>query len=319
MKQCADILSAMFWESPGEISETRLENTYLGRRGRRDKEGILDVKLLFNNDCRVNIELQIKNIPAWDKRSLFYLSRMYVEGMHAGEDYALLKKCIVICVLGFSWDAYPGYHKVYSLRDQEGRLYSDQFEIHVIELNKELTGHRLDDWVRLFRAEHREDLHMIHSENPGIMEAVKEVMTMNLGARLRALYEEHMRIKRDRIYLRNIAINEGKSIGKAMGMTEGLEQGRAQGLEQGHQQGLEQGLQQGRQQGLEQGKNIGDLKRRRQDILELLEDLGETPQDILSRIYAEEDTGVLRHWHKAAAKANSYEEFRDAMISHHQL
>lgn len=160
---------------------------------------------------------------------------------------------------------------------------------------------------------------MIHSENPGIMEAVKEVMTMNLGARLRALYEEHMRIKRDRIYLRNIAINEGKSIGKAMGMTEGLEQGRAQGLEQGHQQGLEQGLQQGRQQGLEQGKNIGDLKRRRQDILELLEDLGETPQDILSRIYAEEDTGVLRHWHKAAAKANSYEEFRDAIISHHQL
>ncbi len=308
---------------PEEISETRLENTYLGRRGRRDKEGILDVKLLFNNDCRVNIELQIKNIPAWDKRSLFYLSRMYVEGVHAGEDYALLKKCIVICVLGFSWDAYPGYHKVYSLRDQEGRLYSDQFEIHVIELNKELTGHRLDDWVRLFRAEHREDLHMIHSENPGIMEAVKEVMTMNLGARLRALYEEHMRIKRDRIYLRNIAINEGKSIGKAMGMTEGLEQGRAQGLEQGHQQGLEQGLeqglQQGRQQGLEQGKNIGDLKRRRQDILELLEDLGETPQDILSRIYAEEDTGVLRHWHKAAAKANSYEEFRDAMISHHQL
>lgn len=52
---------------PEEISETRLENTYLGRRGRRDKKGILDVKLLFNNDCRVNIELQIKNIPAWDK------------------------------------------------------------------------------------------------------------------------------------------------------------------------------------------------------------------------------------------------------------
>lgn len=60
-----------------------------------------------------------------------------------------LKKCIVIDILDFPGGENPGYHKVYHLRDIDGRLYSDQFEVHVIEMNKELTGDRVDDWIRL--------------------------------------------------------------------------------------------------------------------------------------------------------------------------
>lgn len=271
---------------PEEILEARLENTFLRRRGRREKEGVLDVRLQLNNDRKVNIELQIKEVPDWDKRSLFYLSKMYSEEGQAGEDYARLKKCIVICVLGFKWDARPGYHKVYYLRDQEGQLYSDQFEIHVIELNKDPTGDRLDDWIRLFRVESMEDLEMIQSKNPGIMEAVQEVRTMNLGKRLHVLYEEHMRIKRDRLYLRNIAIAEGQAEGRAEGRTEGRTEGLAE----------------------------GELNRSRQAILELLEDLGKIPKDIRSRIYAEKDTETLRKWLKAAAKATSFDDFREKMV-----
>lgn len=268
-----------------EIRNIWLENTYLSRRSRWEKEGILDVRLLLNNDCRINIELQIKEVPAWDKRSLFYLSKMYAEGAHTGEEYGRLKKCIVICLLGFRWDDRPGCHKVYYLRDQEGQLYSDQFEIHVIELNKELTGDGLDDWIKLFRVESMEELDMIQSTNPGLMEAVKEVAAMNLGRRFRALYEEHMRIKRDRLYLRNIAIAEGR------------EEGRAKGREEGRAE----------------GEIVGELKRSRQAILELLEDLGEIPSDIMSRINAEEDTQTLRRWHKAAARAESFAAFRERM------
>lgn len=264
-----------------EIKKVWLENTFLSRRSRREKEGILDVRLLLNNDRRINIELQIKEVPAWDKRSLFYLSKMYSDGVHAGENYDRLKKCIVICVLGFKWDTLPEYHKVYYMQDKGGHLYSDQFEIHVIELNKELTGDRLDDWIRLFRAESREELKMIQSTNPGVMEAVKEVMTMNLGRQFKALYEEHMRIKRDRLYLRSIAIAEGKAEGRAEGRAE--------------------------------GESIGELKRSRQAVLELLEDLGKIPKDILSRISAENDIETLRRWLKAASRAESFNDFRGRM------
>ncbi|MDE6674159.1 MAG: Rpn family recombination-promoting nuclease/putative transposase, partial [Acetatifactor sp.] len=203
-----------------------------------------------------------------------------------GEDYARLKKCIVICVLGFRWDTQPGYHKVYYLRDQDGQLYSDQFEIHVIELNKELTGDRLDDWIKLFRVENMEELEMLQSKNPGVMEAVEEVRTMNLGRRLHALYEEHMRIKRDRLYLRNIAIAEGRA--------EGLAEGRAEGEAT--------------------GEAIGDLKRSRQDVLDLLEEIGPIPKDIHKRILAEKDTETLRKWLKTAAKATNFADLRKKMI-----
>ncbi len=272
-----------------EIREVRLENTFLGRRNRHEKEGILDVRVLLNNDCKINIELQIREVPAWDKRSLFYLSKMYAEGAHAGEDYSPLKKCIVICVLGFKWDAGPGYHKVYYLKDQEGQLYSDQFEVHVIELDKELTGDRLDDWIRLFRVENMGDLKMMQSANPGVMEAAKEVMAMNMGKRIKALYEEHMRIKKDRLYLRNAAIQEGR------------------------QEGMQKGILKGRLEGRLEGETIGDLNRRRQDILDLLEDLGEVPTDIRSRIQTEKDADILRKWLKTAARAESFTAFRDAM------
>ena len=258
-----------------EIQEVRLENTFLSRRNRREKQGILDVRVLLNNNCRINIELQVREVPAWDKRSLFYLSKMYADEAHAGEDYSPLKKCIVICILGFKWNDSPSYHKVYYLKDEEGHLYSDQFEMHVIELGKELTGDRLDDWIRLFRVENIDELQMIHSSNPGVMEAVKEVMKMNMGRRFRALYEEHMRIKRDRLYLRNAVIQEGR------------------------QEGLQQGIQQ------------GDLHRSRQVIYDFLGRLGTVPEDIRIRIEAEQNGEVLRKWYMSVPQLKSFDEFRN--------
>ncbi len=308
-----------------EIREVRLENTFLGRRSKREKEGILDVKVLLNNDCRINIELQLREVPAWDKRSLFYLSKMYAEEAHTGEDYSPLKRCIVICVLGFKWDSSPNYHKIFYLKDQEGQLYSDQFEVHVIELDKELVGDQLDDWIRLFRVESMMELKLIQSLNPGVMEAVKEVMAMNLGKRLKALYEEHMRIKKDRIYLRNAAIQEGreigeelgKKIGKEIGRQEGRLEGRLEGRQEGRlegrQEGRLEGRLEGRQEGRLEGETIGDLHRRRQDILDLLEDLGEVPEDIRRHILAEGNTDILRKWLKTAARAESFASFRDVM------
>ena len=68
-----------------------------------------------------------------------------------------------------------------------------------------------------------------------------------------------------------------------------------------------------REEAYEEGKDIGDRNRSRQDILDLLEDLGDIPKDIQSRIYAEEDPQILRQWLKAAAKAESFEAFKEKM------
>lgn len=51
----------------------------------------------------------------------------------------------------------------------------------------------------------------------------------------------------------------------------------------------------------------------RENIIELLEDLGEIPQDIRDRIEDQEDALVLKRWLKEAAKASTFEQFREAI------
>ena len=199
-----------------EIRSVRLANPYLWKRFRKQKQGILDVLIELNDDRKVNVELQIKMLSHWDRRSLFYLSKMYTEDLLIGQKYYKLRKCISINILGFDLDDRPEYHKVYRLRDETGHEYSDMLEIRVIELNKPLNGtDPMDDWIRLFNAKTEEELNMLQTttKNPGILEAIKEVRIMSLGKTMRALYEGHMKQVRDQ-YARDEYVR-----------TEGLQQG----------------------------------------------------------------------------------------------
>lgn len=59
--------------------------------------------------------------------------------------------------------------------------------------------------------------------------------------------------------------------------------------------------------------NEGRLEGRKEDILDLLAQHGEIPEDIRSRINGEEDEAELKKWLAAAAKADSMEAFREIM------
>lgn len=136
---------------------------------------------------------------------------MFTEDMRTGEDYSKLKKCIHISILDFNLTQDTDYHRVYRLQDVKGNRFSDLLEIHIVELRKGLQGtDRLDDWIRFFNAETKEELDMIQTTNPGILEAVKEVKIMSLGNRLRLRYEAHMKIVRDRKAREDYVRKEGR-------------------------------------------------------------------------------------------------------------
>ena len=133
-----------------DIKSVRLCNPFLRHR-RNQKEGILDVLTELNDDTKVNIEIQLKMQAYWDRRSLFYLSKMYTEDLRVGEDYNKLKKSISISILDYNMFDDPEYHSVFYLRDERGRMFTDLFEVHIIELKKTLRGDcPVDDWIRLF-------------------------------------------------------------------------------------------------------------------------------------------------------------------------
>ena len=85
---------------------------------------------------------------------------------------------------------------------------------------------------------------------------------------------------------------------------EGFEDGMTQGLERGLEQGLAQGMERGLEQGLERGLNSW-----KESILELLEELGNTPKHIKVKILSETNPDTLKEWNKLAARADSVDDF----------
>ena len=96
-----------------EIRSVRLASPFLWKRFFRQKQGILDILLLLNGDTKINIELQIKIIRYWDRRSLFYLSKTFAEDLLLGEKYTKLKRCVSVSILDFNLSNDPDYHRVY--------------------------------------------------------------------------------------------------------------------------------------------------------------------------------------------------------------
>ena len=148
--------------------------------------------------------------------------------MRIGEDYALLKKCVSISILDFNLTNRNEYHHAYRLRDKHGYEFSDMLEIHTLELKKKLKEtaemDELEEWIRFFQADCEEDLDMIKTKNPGILEAIKEVKEMSLSRRMRIRYEAHLKQVRDEKAWKTYERAEARKEGLAEGLAEGRSQ-----------------------------------------------------------------------------------------------
>lgn len=224
-----------------DIKSVRILNPFLWKRYKKQKLGILDIQLELNNDAKINIEIQLKQMQNWKKRSVFYLAKMFTADLRRGEDYEKAKRCIVITILDYELDdgTDTDYHNVYMLRSKDGALYTDVLELHTIELKKKPRQEQscpLDEWHQLFNAETEEELDMLKSgtKNLGIIEAIKELKEISLSGRLRYEHEMRLKAKRDRYaeeqFIRVQAEKEGMAKGLEQGMTKGLEQGLEQGM-----------------------------------------------------------------------------------------
>ena len=63
-----------------------------------DKDFILDIKILMNNNTSINLEMQVNNQYNWPERSLVYLSRLF-DGLNAGDTYRTVKPAFQIGIL----------------------------------------------------------------------------------------------------------------------------------------------------------------------------------------------------------------------------
>lgn len=256
-----------------DIRTVRITNSFLRKQYRCQKEGIIDMSLELNDNTCIDLELQMRAQKYWYKRQLFYLARMYAESLRTGQNYDRLRKCISIGILDFKLRSDEQYHTKYILRSEDGMEYPDLFEIHTIELGKPLCGkNAINDWIRLFNAEREEDLAMI-GRSLGIVEAMEALRELSLGRKLRYYFEMRQKARRDRWAEDEYVRDEGISIGRVQGKTEG----------------------------------------KAEAVLDLLIDKGDVSEKLRAQVMNQRDLDVLNIWLRQAAQSQTVEEFEELL------
>ena len=196
-----------------------------------NKEGILDIKVHLNSDRKINIEMQASYQADWSERSIFYLCRIYVEDLTRGEEYRDLDMCIHVGILDFSLLTSPGFHHHIQLLDnQTGELYSDKFQIHVLELSKLNDPFPEEDqelyyWAKMIAAENLEVMQMQVHDNPYRQAVFDEAKYASLNPMQRYVYL--------REFMTAMDYNSQVSWNREQGLAEGLVKGRSEGLASG--------------------------------------------------------------------------------------
>lgn len=121
-----------------QVKEVTLLNPYNPKNFLNDKLSVLDIKAKGENGKMFNIEIQVTDEADYDKRALYYWSKLYEGQLKEGSRYSELNKTIGIHILNFTGITDTNeYHNVFQLRDEKsGLIYFKDMELHTIELNK---------------------------------------------------------------------------------------------------------------------------------------------------------------------------------------
>ena len=235
-------LAAVLQLDPNDIKETRILNSSLRKAHENDKLGILDVRILMNDDTHIDTEIQLAELKIWGDRALFYISKMYTGQIEKGQHYDVLKKCVSISILDFVlFENEPDfYSRFHILEDTRHFIYTDKMEFHVIELPKLPKGLRdgsgsLELWAKFINAEKQEEFAMIAEKDPYIQSAYDQLQIISQDKHKRMEYEARQKAILDH----NQSLLEAEQRGREEGIKEGIKEGREEGIKEGIQEGRE--------------------------------------------------------------------------------
>ncbi len=185
---------------------------------------ILDLRVLFNNNTYINIEMQVRRFPFWCNRTVVYSCRQIVDQTNVdGFEYENLEPVILISIMDHT--IFPD-HKVffnkYCLQDKTGYLYSDKLQFYVMDLTaisdatEEDIKQGLVQWANAFSAESWDDIDKI--DNPDIKEAVNQMRTIMSSPEDREIVWRHKLAQLDYDTMMKGARNEGFSNGYSSGV-----------------------------------------------------------------------------------------------------
>ena len=132
------------------------------------KEFIMDIQIMLNNNQIIDLEMQVINEKDWTDRSLSYLCRQY-DNLSKGDDYTDVISVRNIGILDFNLfdDDTELYSSYYLKNDKTGRVYNSKFIMSVLNLRQTENAteedrlYNIDTWAKLFKSKTWEELKMI--------------------------------------------------------------------------------------------------------------------------------------------------------------
>ncbi|MDO5573416.1 MAG: Rpn family recombination-promoting nuclease/putative transposase [bacterium] len=202
-----------------------------------NKSVILDLAILFNNDQRMNIEMQVVSQDDWPERSLYYLCKDFCQLLR-GQNYGDILPLLHINILDFIlFEEHPMFYSQYRLMEMTtNHVYSGKIGINVLELKSiklatnEDKACKLDYWAKIFKATTWEEIKMLAQNDEAAHQAALSMYTLTGDEKIRKQCEARERYEMDKRSL----------------YTQGLKQGLEQGFEQSLERTIETALNDGR-------------------------------------------------------------------------
>lgn len=202
-----------------------------------DKTIALDLRVKLTSGEQVDVEMQTQRRPALAERLLYYWARLYAGQLSRGDDYTELRRCAVVAFVTFPMLLGPRFHSVFSVRERySAALFSDQLEVHVLELPKLKAALAKNEepllalWGRFLAATTDEELEQLAMEDP-VLKQAKEALDA-LSADPKARIQAEMRETAFLAYKAELGASrrEGRLEGKAEGKLEGRLEGKLEAL-----------------------------------------------------------------------------------------
>lgn len=207
-----------------EIKKIEITDPFTLGENDEEKEGILDIKLILNQNRKINIEMQNTYQDDWTERSLFYNCRMFTDGLKKGHPYGEIPPCIHVGILNFNQMISPNYYHKFSLMDEKTKeIYSRKFQFHMLELKKlkyakeKQQRKPLYQWAKLIAAQTWEELEQESKGNKYMERALEEMIKISQDEIERYLYLREEMAESDRVS----QIQSAKRIGRKEGKKEG--------------------------------------------------------------------------------------------------
>ncbi|MBQ8278465.1 MAG: Rpn family recombination-promoting nuclease/putative transposase [Roseburia sp.] len=203
------LISSLLHLKPEEIQTVEIKNPIELGKAINNKNFILDIRVLLNNNMVINLEMQVSNHGDWPDRALSYLCRGF-DNLQKGEEYDQVLPAIHIGILDFI--LFPDDPEFYAMNKlmnvRSHKVFNDKFILNVLSLKQielateEDKAWELDKWAKLFSAKTWRDIKMLAKNNEIFTAASETLYQFNSDDLIREQCQARMDYERHERYVK---------------------------------------------------------------------------------------------------------------------